>query len=426
MFIIKKYFKVLINENIKNFKILATGIILSQFIGFISIFFITRLYSPEFFGNFAIFLGIVTICSSSVSGAYEIAMISSRVRHEVNTLLVLSVFFSFLISTLIFIIFFFYEIQIKNLLNANELNFWWFFIPLIILLQSVISIIKSYANRYKVYYVITKILVTKSILSGGIAIFFGLANLLSYGLFMSELLSTFIVVILFFLFDKKNLKKITWNLNDKAFFILKKYKQFPIFNASGRFIDNLILIVPIFFLNNYFNSEIVGYFTLCMKVIFIPFTFISSSFSTLYLRKVVELANNKKKSISYFFKISFFLLAIIFLPSIALFLFGPQIFILVFGNEWMLAGKFIQILIPSLALQFIVSTLSPAVSATLNSKLYALQAIVSLIFIFAFFIFFSTQLEITALLFYFNILNLFLYSFYYFLIYFCILHPKNK
>ena len=426
MFIIKKYFKVLINENIKHFKSLATGIILSQFIGFISIFFITRLYSPEFFGNFAIFLGIVTICSSSVSGAYEIAMITSRVRHEVNTLLVLSVVLSFLISTLIFIIFFFYEIQIKNLLNANELNFWWFFIPFLILLQSVISIIKSYANRYKVYSVITKILVTKSILSGGIAIFFGLANLLSYGLFMSELLSTFIVVILFFLFDKKNLKKITWNLNDKAFFILKKYKQFPIFNASGRFIDNLILIVPIFFLNNYFNSEIVGYFTLCMKVIFIPFTFISSSFSTLYLRKVAELANNKKKSISYFFKISFFLLAIIFLPSIALFLFGPQIFILVFGNEWILAGKFIQILIPSLALQFIVSTLSPAVSATSNSKLYALQAIVSLISIFAFFIFFSTQLEITELLFYFNILNLFLYSLYYFLIYFCILHPKNK
>ena len=113
MFIIKKYFKVLINENIKHFKILATGIILSQFINFISIFFITRLYSPEFFGNFAIFLGIVTICSSFASGAYEIAIVTSRVRHEVNTLLVLSFVFSFIVSTLIFTIFFFTRFNLK-------------------------------------------------------------------------------------------------------------------------------------------------------------------------------------------------------------------------------------------------------------------------------------------------------------------------
>ena len=425
-YIIKKKYFILINDDIKNFKILAAGVVLSQFIGFISVFFITRLYSPEILGNFAIFLAIVTMCSSSVSGGYEIAIVTSRVRNEVNILLVSSIILSFLTSVLIFVLLFFFEIQIKTFLNANKLKFWWLFIPFLIYLQSVTLIIKSYANRYKAYYVISKILVIKSMLSGIIIVFFGLANLTSYGLYVGELLSSLIVVLIFFLLDKKKCKKIIWSFNCKALYILKKYKEFPIFNASARFIDNLILILPIFFLNKYFNNEIVGYFTLCIKVIFIPFAFISYSISILYLKKVTEQINKKKNSISYFFKLSFFLLGIIFLPSIILFLFGPQIFILVFGNEWMLAGKFIQILIPSLAMQFIVSTLSPAISATLNNKLYALQTVVSLISTLFFFLFFPMKFEIIKLLYYFNILNLILYSLYYFLIFFSISYPKKK
>ena len=51
-----------------------------------------------------------------------------------------------------------------------------------------------------------------------------------------------------------------------------------------------------------------------------------------------------------------FFLALI--PSIILFLYSVEIFVLIFGEQWRISGEYAQILVPMLFLQFISSPLS--------------------------------------------------------------------
>jgi O-antigen/teichoic acid export membrane protein len=57
-------------------------------------------------------------------------------------------------------------------------------------------------------------------------------------------------------------------------------------------------------------------------------------------------------------------------------IYAPELFSFVFGEKWLVAGQFAQIMIPAIALRFIVSTLSSTLGATKNNKIGAIWKII--------------------------------------------------
>lgn len=76
---IKRLFKrIEYSEYANSFKILATGTLLSQIILVLTSPFITRLYSPEVFGIFSIFVSIVFVVTPVACGRYDVALVIEK------------------------------------------------------------------------------------------------------------------------------------------------------------------------------------------------------------------------------------------------------------------------------------------------------------------------------------------------------------
>ena len=117
------------SEMLFNFKILITGSLLSQILMVVASPVIFRLYSPEEFGVFALFISIVTILPPVISGGYNLAIVSAKKNKDGNDLFVLPIYATLILSAILLLFLFLFEEPIKIFLDAKKLNLWFYAIP---------------------------------------------------------------------------------------------------------------------------------------------------------------------------------------------------------------------------------------------------------------------------------------------------------
>jgi O-antigen/teichoic acid export membrane protein len=411
------------SEFASQFKILALGTLISQIFLISSTPLITRLYSPEVFGIFALFTAITSVFVPIVCGRYNIAMIVVKKNNEGNALFNLSLILSLVFCLFLLIIFFFGEIPLKKLLNAEKLNFWWFFIPVIIFLSSSREIIKSYLNRVKNYSLISKSEIFFSVIKVTFLLSLGYLGYSFNGIFIADIIS-FMATIIFLIFFLKKIKKNFLIKKKKLYEVAKKYKEFPIYQSTSTLINTIRVVLPVFFLTKYFDSDIVGYYSLILMSIFYPLSFISKSISMIHIKKVAELIQKRTNVTNYIKKLTFILIFIILVPVFIVLFFGEEIFSFVFGKEWILAGNLASILIIGLGFQFVISTLSPVFSSTGHLKTSSLWNLGSFIFSLTLMSYFIPKFNIESVMYLFLWINIVIYSIYYLLILYVIKNPK--
>ncbi len=355
----------------RNVATLATGTLLAQALTILFSPILTRLYEPEALGVFALYMAIVSSVTPAISGKYEVAQVLPQRRVDALHLFVIAIYVTVLLSFLFLIIFLSLHDQI-----IQKLSGWILFVPFSLLMLGFLNTFFYYTNRKKEYNVLAKSKVIQSISAIFTQLLFGIFNAGFIGLLIASMISSAIATIYL-------LKRYIHDFTTKIFFLssrkkvlLKQYADFPIYNASTGLLNGLSTSAPIFFLSFYYPESMVGYFALVQRVAMAPLAFISVAVSQVNLKSVVDLVNHGQCVECYLYKISAMLLLITFFPFIILTIYAPELFSFVFGEKWFVAGQFAQILIPAIALRFIVSTLSSTLGATKNNKIGAIWKIV--------------------------------------------------
>ena len=139
---------------------------------------------------------------------------------------------------------------------------------------------------------------------------------------------------------------------------IKKYKKFPIYSIPTDFLFAWTEQLPIFFFNTNFNTQVIGHFNYGKRMVSLPISFITSAVGQVFSQKAAE-QYNEKGECKLLFVNTLKMLSLPTLPFfIILFLFAPEIFGFVFGEEWSIAGNYVQILTPMFFLKSVVSPLS--------------------------------------------------------------------
>ena len=408
-----------------NFKILSSGILISQLIMISSTPVITRLYSPSEFGIYALFTAILGIIIPVACGRYDIATVVVKEDTDGDKLFFLSLIVGLIVSIILFLVFFFLESPLREILDADKLDYWWYVLPGAIFLQSIFTNLKSYANRYKCYSIISRGQITFALSQVILLTLLGLMGFSSFGLFASYITSSVIVLIILCLFYKNFFLKSRWPGFKKLLIIAKRHIKFPFIQGTSTLFNMVRFMLPVIFLTKYFPDIFVGYYALVMKVIFFPLTFFSNSISMLNMKKIAEIVHKKINPTNYLIKITFIVFIIIFFPSIIVIKYGPDIFSFVFGSKWIMAGEFASILMPGLFCMFIASTLGQVFAATgrlyISGFWYVSFFIVQLFF----FVIFAKDLEINQVLYFLSFLNIIFYTIFYILICYVIYRPKK-
>lgn len=353
------------SEFTKHVLTLISGTGMSQIILIIFSPILTRIYSPEEFGIFALYVGVVTFIASLSAGRYDFAILKPRKYYEAMTLLLLSLFLVLIVSIIsLFTIIIFFD-YIVELIKIHEYIFIIYFIPISILITAIFQILSFWNNRNKNFKLTSYGNISKSIFisllqTSSYKIGFGLI----IGQIIGNLISVFVISKDFVRKDIKNIHRINIK-HIKATAI--KYKYFPTYNLMHMLVtsvrgNGLIILISLFF-----GNLTLGFYSLAMRALVVPVSVIGNSVGQVFYQKIASM--NAKRIDIYDFsiktlKIQFFLSIPIFT---LIYFISPKLFSFVFGEKWEIAGNYVQALSPYIFFVFILSSIS-SIAIVLNKQ----------------------------------------------------------
>ncbi|XKE94018.1 oligosaccharide flippase family protein [Metaplanococcus flavidus] len=329
------------NNFFKNLFILIGGSTLAQLITIIISPILTRIYTPDEFGEFAIFMAIISILTVIITLRFEIAVVSPREDNDAANVLFLSIFFTVVISFLIFIVMIILNyFQILNFWSSNA-TMYLFLIPFSMLLLGTYNTLRYWNIRKQNYLRTTRSQLGNSISTNISQIAIGFFAFLQSGLVWGKVIGLIVSgIIIFFQFLKEDYRVTRNYISIKSLktnFV--NYYQYPLYNVPQALLSSLsINLIPIL-IGILYNSMILGVYALTIRVLFVPVGIVGNAFKDVFFQRATEL-NNKKIDLGSFYKKSIAILTLIFIPFSLLFLVsGPQIFSFIFGENWSGAGE---------------------------------------------------------------------------------------
>lgn len=389
------------SEFVRNVLTLMTGTTIAQIIPIAVSPILTRLYSPEQFGVFALYVSIATILSSVATGRYELAILLPKNDSQALNILALSILISFVTCGLTLGITLIFNAQISELLNTPELTNWLYLASVTVLLTGIYQSLHYWNNREKNYVYLSA---SKVIQSSTTSLFNVAMGLLKYGVngliigtIVGLLLATFVLA--------NNTIKQNYNFFAgikliKIYALARRYINFLKFSTVSALFNNLSNVGLPIIIGLFFDNVVVGLYYFAFRIIKLPLKLIFNSLSQVYFQKAAQLFKTNKMELLKFthkiqIRIAIFVIPFLIITSII----APYVFDFVFGSEWAAAGEYVKYFAIFIFFNSIYSPVS-AIGAILNKQLVMLLFNVSLVFSQAAIMYFVSQyysFEITLL-----------------------------
>lgn len=299
---------------------------------------LSRVYSPENYGDWGIFSSIYMIISYVLFLSYDNAIIRTNDEKCIANLICLCVIISVLVIALVCTIFLCgYLIN-----NVFILHFPRFDLLLIFLITCIFQNISiALANRFKRYTTMTISSIINGFFQSGLRILIGVSAIFTDGLIIGAVIAN-VISTLYILFAVKDVLICTDRLtitfsNIKELAI--KYKKFPLYDAPSNILTFSTLQLVIVILSYYFTKGEVGCFSMITQFVLLPVAFIGSAISKVYYRKISSISFDIQNVKSVTIKVFKITTSLCFLPALFL-IFGGDILIEWFlGSQWTTSGN---------------------------------------------------------------------------------------
>jgi len=343
----------------RNVFALLTGTTISQLIPVIVSPLLTRIYSPEDFGIFAIYISLVTLLSVIAMGKYDLSIILPSKNTQAMNLLVLSFVLVILFFLTSLAIIHSFKEEIEGFFKMSALGEWLYIVPFSVLFIGLYNITHMWSNRDKKYHKMSNALILQSSSNASFNLLFGVLNFHSIGLIISNLIGYFFSV--YYLARKTvNFRNVRDAFNVKIMLeLLIRYKGFPLHTMPQSFVSQGSIQLPIFFIGAFFSSATLGFYSLAYRILGMPLSIVSNSIGSVVYQKSSEMYGNNNYNLQKFItKLALLLLSISFTLGITIVYFLPGLFAWVFGEQWIRAGEIAQILMIYFVFNFALSPFS--------------------------------------------------------------------
>ena len=319
---------------------------------------LTRLYSPEDFGILSVFVAFLTLMGYVVNARYDAAIMLPKSDKEAINLFALGMSINFIISLCLLIIIFLFSNEIAIILGNEKIKFWLYFLPISIFLAGVFNIANYFNNRKKEYCNIKNAYLFKSITLSSIQVLMGILKSGASGLISGLIISQIFAngrLVKTVIRDRTNISLISKNEIIK---VAKKFKKFPkiliwggVSSISSTHITNLLI-------SSLFSLSTLGFYALAQRLLALPSALISDQIGKVFFQTYSESSNETKSGYDIFIK-TFKNLIYIGVPIyLLIYIFIENIFAIVFGEEWRIAGSYAKIMAPVFFFAFILDPVS--------------------------------------------------------------------
>jgi len=341
------------SEFSRNVMTLMTGSVIAQAIPLMIAPILTRLYTPEEFGAYALIFSLVAIVTVVATARFEMAIMLPQSQKTAQSILYLSVFIAFLFSLLVLNCILIFEDTVNSYLGLNIA----FLLPVFVFIAGLFQSLKMWLNRSKAYKQMAINRVEQSASTGMTQLLLGWLSVGSLGLVLGQLVGQLVAVTSIGFYAKrtkiqrpKRIDIFKAIISFKRFFYLIKFGV-PALLTSRAAHESMILLVRYFM-----SAGIVGFISLLNRVISVPASVLGSNLGEVFYQKITETNKNKSYPIVKLFCLKLFVIS---MPIyLVLFLVLKYNFVLIFGETWSGALEFMPYLLIVAAFSFIFSPIS--------------------------------------------------------------------
>ncbi|UCD38905.1 MAG: oligosaccharide flippase family protein, partial [Fidelibacterota bacterium] len=308
---------------------------------------LTRFFTPEIFGSFQFILSSAAILAVISTLRYEMALPLSNTRIQARNLFKLSV--TLLLTVTIAIVLLLTFIPDLSIIHDNltELGPLVYLIAPVMLGEGMISIFNQWFIREERYAI-----------SGGSRSIFGISTALSQLIIGITRMTTLLGLtagyligqIFSFIFFLRNFlvanSKGEPGESEPIITTAKKFRSFPLFSSWNTLLNTIGRNLPIILIGAHFLNEQLGFFAIALRALGFPMTTLGMSIGQVYYRQIAKFINLGFPILPFLVGTAAKVLLIMILPMLILYLWGEELFGVVFGQNWAAAGRIVQILAP--------------------------------------------------------------------------------
>jgi len=319
---------------------LAAGTISAQLITILLSPIITRLYGPEAYGIMGSFQAITAILIPISALSFPLAIVLPKEIDKVKGIIKLSLITSLGIALISLVLLLFFGEQVIELFQLNNLGSFLYFIPVVILFSGVLQVMQQWLMRKKEFYIAAKSNFLQTAITNvskvGIGLFNPVASVLIFFTSIGQGLRAFFMM--FLSKDKIIISSVKSNIPLKNIFI--KYKDFPYYKSPELLVNGISGNLPILMLTSFFGPAAAGFYSISRTVLSLPSRLIGKSIGDVFYPRIAEAVKNKENITTKILQSTLLLGLLGIIPYGLIIIFGPDLFEIVFGSDWIRAGEY--------------------------------------------------------------------------------------
>lgn len=343
---------------------LVSGTVIAQIIAVCLTPIITRIFSPDIYGVFSVFVSLVSIITVVVCLRYELAIMLPKDEKDAGAIFILCLITLVCISVVCIPIMFFFGEAIATLLGNPDLQSYLFLIPIAVFVDGLYLALRYWNTRRKRFGTQATTQALQSVSSNGVNLGLGLSGFVSPGSLVIGRISgnALGTLILAYQAVKTDLKLLRESFSlSRIWNQFIRYRKFPLLTTWASWLNTLSGLLPIFIFSIYFTSAEVGFYTLGYQILYLPMTLIGSSIAQVFFQRA-SVAKHDGTLGELVTTVISSLASISIVPFAIFSVCGGELFSVVFGSEWYAAGTYAQILTLWIFLVFVTSPISSVTS----------------------------------------------------------------
>ena len=313
---------------------------------------LTRLYTPDDFGLFAVLFSLLSIIQVVVSLRYEMAIPLAKNNQESAHLLSLSFMLVWITTAGIGCFVWGNAEHFRSIPHLSFLFQDWGWLICSILGMGHYQALKYFTTRHQQFHLLSVTQIWQSLIQVCLQIGLGLMHKGSLGLIIGFVISQWIGILILL---KHAQPFLTTLLNVKDWVnVMQTYKHFPLYTLWASLLNVLGWQLPPLLFAAYFSIEVAGLYALVMRVLGMPSALIGQAVAQVFYPLAAQTIDTKmllERVASLLFVLSFASFSLIFIH-------GEFIFQIVFGQTWHQAGYYAQWLSPWFMFALVSSPIS--------------------------------------------------------------------
>lgn len=340
---------------VRDVTLLAGGTALGQGAVVLASPILTRLYTPEDFGILAVYTSILGIVTVVASLRYELAIPLAKDNETAARLLIFSLAIVLGMSLLIGVGILFVGDWIVVWSNALALRSYLWLLPVGLFGSGMYQALNYWTAREKRFTLLGYTRALRAFGQVGIQTLSGVFGRGAFGLLIGFVVGQFLGVgslLRQIRLPKRGIHLQTW------IEVAKRYKNFPLYTTWASLVNVAGTQVPPVLFARYFSVDTAGFFTLTIRILGLPASLVGQAVGQVFYPVIAERNNDPEGARVMIERVATGLFVVAFPVFAVVGLWGPELFVIAFGEAWAEAGRFAQYLAPWLCLSFVSSPLS--------------------------------------------------------------------